>query len=339
MSTVPKLPPTLITDVNPIRAGNRIRGPGQFQNQGRALTWLMAKGSQLVNDGAFVGDVVAPGSFLQFRYYVWPHEQNVTRLWFVNLSSTGATGTFEAPSGATGQKWTCSLAYTAIPFVFYEVVSSPSSTPGGTHVKVLSDASSQFDTYVLGISCVELPPQTLTTFSASDVIQDYSLASQQPIYEGTVRAVSCDGLNLLAANAVEEARRGALFSWYNPNGITSTASSAPGTGNVLAIDIPVNARHLYNGQTTRDMAVAVYAKATGGGASGRVKFTASKTADTETLTVTSVDWYTGTLSCTTEDLSQPAALRSSTRERIRVEIWKTAGTSITIYGICIGEAP
>jgi hypothetical protein len=348
MAFVPTIPPRVIDpDTNSVRAAYQIAGRSTWVPRAQAVSFLLGKGGSLVIGGPYNGTIAA-GSALAFHFYYWPRKQNQFQLWTIGIctsSTAGASGTVEIPSGTEVGSWQIddnTDSHQPQPFTFQRTVASPTSSPSEITINVTNDSTSDTSILVTGICGYELPRYELNTFTASSMPDEQSCYAKAPIYAENADEKSVNGVAVSAFNALDEARRSVLFSWAHPFGVVVTAAAFPGTSNVFLLDPSIVARHLYNGTNTASVAVAVFAKMVGSTPAGDVKITA-QSGGTVTLhfTSTSATWVTGTLTVETEDLTRLATdggLRGGSRETLKIEARKTAGTNITIYGICIGEA-
>jgi hypothetical protein len=349
MAFIQNIPPQLITSgQNAIRAAAQIRGTATWQPMAQATNWVLGRGGSLVVAGPPWQTTITAGGSRAFHFYHWPRKQNQFQIWYVSIQTTtqaGASGTVEVPNGTELGTWQIDSnvdAYQPQTFAFQRTVASPDGTPADITVTVRNDSDSDAAIIVTSISGHELPRYDLDTFTASPVIDDQTCATKAPIFEESSDEQSVNAVAVCADNAVTEGRRSCLFSWFYPSGVTITAGSFPGTSNIFMLDPSIVARHLYSGTNTATVNVAVYAAMTGSTPAGDVKVTAASGASsTLHFTSASSTWVTGNLTVETEDLSRlstDGGLRGGTRETLRIEARKTAGTAIVVAGICIGEA-
>jgi hypothetical protein len=250
-------------------------------------------------------------------------------------------------------EWQLATSNLLTPQAFHFVESFDSMTIPYDGIAICDlDADSDTTVQVAGLSCVELPMYSATTFGSSDtpLVDPKTCATGSPIYEPSSGRKSVNGLmqvgssQVAGAGLIREARRCNLFSWGNGVGVTLTDASYPGTSQFFESSPSIVARHLFNGTNTSTVKVAAYAKCTGAPATGNVRVTAA-TGGTCTLSFssTSFAWQVGNLTVETEDLSRNATdggLRGGSRETLLVEGRTTGGmgSSITVAALHVMEA-
>lgn len=344
--------PGATTTANRVRIAAPVYGGGQWNEFGALTNWLIGRGSPLVMCGPTGG--VAVGNDLDNRFYIWPHEQNYARLWNVMLYKR-VTGSGAAYHGfasididSVEHVASVELEDHWLPYVpkvvsFVQIISPASGTAGGVTLTVSNDGPESFspDIYVGGISCYEIPRNTLADFGSVVVPDLDTLASGQQIYDPADDS-SVPAVMRASVDALTQARRACLLSVAYPDGVTITDASFDGTTNIFttsgANDPPVVARHLHSGQTFRDVAFAVYAVADAA-TGGELSVTSTNPSGTSIEQITNVaDWVTGVIAVDTEDLSQAGGLRGGVRNPIIAEARILTGTTnVTVYSYCMGE--
>ncbi len=339
---VPGIPPRLMEGsdaLNQIRAALPVAGHGQWNAMAIADNWLHGVGGQIACFGPGNAEIAA-ASTETYHAYAWPRAQHGTWLWavqFVASSSSGAHGTVTLSPGSDVFEW--SVGTTKPETVFF--THDPSSiADGGISIAVHVDTLSAGSVSVRTISVCELPRAFLPTTSASVGVHETSCIADQPIYANT------DVDDKFSAQAVWEqvrdastlCRRQKMFDWFNPAGVTATVTTFSGTSNIFHID-PAIQNRLLGTLTARNTSWSVYALVTGGGAVGEVRVTmASGATSTITVTNTTAAWATpATFAIDTDELSETGWIRDGVRDTATFEARKTAGTSITVYGISVGE--
>lgn len=353
-SSLRVFPPTLgpiVAGQNSIVAARRVRGPSQWQPLAEAANWLLGKGGSLIVAGPPGAGAIEPGDSVTLKYYLWPREQCRVRLWCVGLMSgtanttadvsDGLSGTVELPSGADAQGWSIPAgAQTFRPYLFRfaEVVASPTSTPGPIEIEIANSSDSGNDLWISSVSCYELQRAALGPDGPAGV-DVRSVETGRGIYDDGGDALSADGVGIAAHAAIAQARRSKLLDWWRTDGVQPTGDTFTGVSNIFVVDPPVIARHLYDGETTREVAVAVMA---GCFDTAQVRLTGSETGVPCTLNFSSATptWVTGTLEIATEDvpnLATNAGIRSGTRDQLIIEGIASVG-NISVFGIAIGES-
>lgn len=329
-----------------IRAALPVAGPGQWYEMAVGVNWLAGSGGALASQ-AMQYTLISPGSTETRRFYVWPRAAHQTWLWVIELRSDYVSTT-ETPEGARG---TITVTPGGDSFSFAldgdtpkrcYITPDPSSVATGeATVAVTVNSDSGSGVFINSITLQEVRRGFLDL--ASDTVGAYASSCEKgnAIYEDTTydNKVSAQGVWEQVRDAKTASRRNKLFDWWDTAGVTITTTSYPGTSNILAIDPAVQARNTTGGgSTTRAVKVNVYAMQTGGGSS-EVRFTAA-TGGTATITITtaSASWHTPTsFTIETDDLSTASTIRGGTRDTVLVEVRRVSGTSVTVYGIGIGE--
>lgn len=336
---IPAIPPTIIApnSSNTIRAAAPVIGNGQWQTMSYSCLFLIARlGNSLVSAGPD-GHTIAPGGDRVYRFWVWPHEQALSRFWILHvagLSVGGYTVTFEAPSGTTVLSRSIDAKATAnsIWVNLQEEIPSPSSTAGEVTLRILNDSVSSGNIVLSAVTCYEVPR---TIFDPTGVAPSPSTnASGTAVFAEGTSTASINAVMNASQTARSEARRSSYFTWHNTDGVVITDSSFT---DILPWPAYINARHLYLNENQRAVHWAVYAKSTGG--DGQVEAVGSTTS-TATVTSSTGAWYTGSSDVATEDMSRidlDGGLRSG-RATLTFKAKKTTGTSVTIYAICCGES-
>jgi hypothetical protein len=359
-ANVPPFPPPLgasiFVDANYVRNGAAVRGDGQWRNFAQAALWLLGRGGSLVTAGPSEG-AIAAGASHTYRYYCWPHEVAMARLWVVGVAGENAAasafGTLEASGSSVGaHPWSITGVFSGdvTPIIIADPLTTPTGTAGEVTLTISVDAASANSVRVASVCCYELPRASLTTLSGVAVPDDQTLGSGRHIYYDAGSVESVSAVLGSQVGAITHARRSGLFSWWNHAGVVITDASYPseiaggGGSNVFGGGIPIITRNLYAGETQRSIAWAVYAKRSG--SDGKVKLWSSRAnAESEvTITDTSGAWVTGTLLVETEDpnslSSSMGGIRGGVRENVAALVHRGAGggDSVTLYGLCMGEA-
>jgi hypothetical protein len=348
MKNVLEFPPQLIPSnrANAIRAGLPVRGSGQWQDMAAADLWLLARGSSLVVAGPTVTPI-DPGGNAMLRYYAWPHEQCMGRVWCVGLATTTAApakGQLTADDPGVAHRW-------AIPgdvpgkvkqVVFGDPITSADATPRELALLLQLDADSLGSVMIASVGCYELPRSSLhPAGSLSNVPDDLSDASRRKIFDDVSGGVASVAPVLRGQiDAIAQARRACLMSWWYEAGVTITAPTYPGSSNLFDVDPPLLTRHLYEGEAQRTVRLAVKASKTGSNA--KVKGITTSGGSCEfTITSGTPTWYVGDLTCSTDDME---ALDSDgglggARDYLTMLAHRGSGEfdDVTIYGVCVGE--
>jgi hypothetical protein len=338
---VPGVPPRLMEEDDErsqIRAALPVQGYGQWHAMAGADNWLHGVGGTIATLGPGYSSISASNT-ATFHAYAWPRAQHGTWLWAVELvaSAGGANGTVTLTPGSDVFEW--SVASTKPETVFF--THDPSSiADGGISIAVHVDTNSAGSVTVQTIGVYELPRAFLPTTASSVGVHETSCIADQPIHENTSTAdkFSIQAVWEQVRDASTLCRRQKMFDWFNPGGVTATVSTFSGTSNVFHVD-PAIQNRLLGTLTARDASFTTYALVTGGGAIGEVRVTmASGATATITVTNTTAAWATPTtFAIDTDELSETGWVRDGVRDTATFEIRKTAGTSITVYGISVGE--
>ena len=136
-------------------------------------------------------------------------------------------------------------------------------------------------------------------------------------------------------------RRGTLFNWCNGYDSGRFVTNTSYADFFTSIDPSLQTRHMYNGQTTRSVIVALCADVSGG--TGNVRFTMDS-GDVLTLNVTATTptWIQGELAVSTDDPSRFATdggLRGGVRDNCRIEYRAGSGQDLSMYAISIWDPP
>lgn len=341
---VPGIPPPLLesgehTDErNQIRAAYPVLGFGQWQAMAVAANWVAGIGGALASCGPDAVDVAA-GSSSTRRFYLWPRAQNASWLWAVEIeaqSASGARGTVTLAPGADAFDWAVADDR-AKTFLFPH---DPSAiAPGEASVQISNSTTSPGAVRLRTVGVYELPRAYFGTATATVGVHETSCVGGQPIFENTTidDKFSAQAVFEQTRDASTSATRSTLFSWFNPTGLTTAATAFTGTSNIFHVDPAMQCRLLAAGATTRVVQWAVYANVTGGGAVGEVRVTVGGGTSTITVVTTVAGWHTGLVSVETDSPSESAFIRGGTRDEATFEMRKTAGTSITVHGIDVGE--
>lgn len=317
-------------------------------NECNAINWLLGVGGMLASWGP-QNDQYG-GTSIDLRARVWRRSANRNQMWFfefdwdddeavtVNFTYAASGGTqtislTKPTSSSTQLRANASHSYV-------EYVTSPST--GGQEARVTIDLVNTGVRFrVLSATLCELPAYTLPGASFAGV-DPASCGKGRPIYHAGQADQSVAGLAYsvsLAATGTYAARRNLLFNWYTDTGVTVTATSFPATSNIFKLKPAAQIRHLSSSSTSRNAKWSIYAKVTGAGATGEVKLNVTGGA-TSTITISNTTgaWSSEkTIAIETDDFTQAGAIRGGTRCELEFLARKTAGTSITVYGISVGE--
>lgn len=344
-------------EANELRATTPILGFDQWQKWCNGALWGLARGGQLVMQGT--GGVVSAGGSGTYRFYTWPRKQIWGRVWSITLElrvasivNHHAAGLVTVDSNIIGA-WTIGQGHfhRLVPFRFIETLSSQSDTPREAVIAVSNFASSGGQIRVHAINCSEIRRVELALFGPDESTYG-TFQAQAPdprsnqtgalIRTGFDRNQSAGGLQQVINDPAQlwsETRRSCLFSWYNPSGITITATSYVA---LFESDPPVLARPRFDGTEQATIAVAAYGH---GEAGSKVQVTSTSTADSVELSLpTSDGWVVGELDVKTEvplrhsiDGGLPEALGSGVRDRLLWQAKKVGASGCAVYGMCAGE--
>lgn len=323
-----------------IRAALPVMGHGQWYEMAQAVNWLGGVGGAIACAGVNSSLITAGNSALSL-FYVWPRSQHSTWLWVVELKASltdGARGTVTLEPG--GDEFEFSL--TNDQAQRFHFLQDPSSVAEGeASVEVAANADSPSSVRVQAITVSEVKRRFLSPTSGEVGVYASSCEKGNAIYENTTTLdkYSAQGVWEQVRDAKGNARRQMLLNVYDPDGITITTTAFPGSSNVFAIDPAVQCRNTTaGGSTTRNCEWNVMASQNGGGSS-EVRLTMTTGAvSTITVTSTSATWHTAhNFAIETDDLSVSNTIRGGTRDSVRVEARRISGTSVTVYGVAIGE--
>lgn len=347
MSRVYLAPPSIIpaggqgSTVNDVRIASPVMGYSQWRRWGSAVNWLQGYGGQLIVNGP-IGGTLSAGTTTDFRWYTWPSSIHTARLWNIGLRGTGAWGYVDFDSGAQ-LDFVLDDANVTRTLSFVDIASSPAT---GEETLGIIVASGSGSVVVDSVLCTELPRAVLSSTANTRGMLTSSLQNGELIYDpaDTLSKLSAGGLWAQVQDAKDECRRKKLFDWCTDDatGLTITDTTFTGTSNILAIDPPVQTRHMENGTTVREIAVAVYSACTGGPQTADFKVSAAS-GDSVTFTINgAAQWHTnGVFDVETDDFTQPSTIRggTSSRDTLTFEARVTGGTTnVKIYAICVAEA-
>lgn len=351
---VPFTPPQLFPATNDMRAALAIRGPEQWQRMADGEMWLAGRGAQLVGCGP-AGGWIAPGSSEVFTFYAWPHEQCLSRTWWITLvadNEAGAHGTITANSD-TASTWEVPalppLAGLIPPTLFgfhtphtvlhSELVDSPATGGLAMNIVVANSSASTASVRVLAVSCYEQPRTNLVALTGQPLPDRdtdnarWTINSDAGVHGGARASVYGVSYGVIAG--LNQGRRAHLFSWCSAEskGLSSSATSEPGSGNVFPFGIKLNSRFLRTGTNT--VKVAYRAKCA---ATWHFKMIGAFDTVSDTHTDASPGWHFFNFTVAAENMSSLASDGGISGEDITVKIWTSSGGSpITLYGIAIGE--
>jgi hypothetical protein len=129
-----------------------------------------------------------------------------------------------------------------------------------------------------------------------------------------------------------------VFDWsLNPEG-AGFATTSTSYVNMMRVNPAGQARFLYDGETEREIIVAVLAEVSGG--IGDVRLTCADTSEVETLAViaTTPTWHFDSIALPVDDPSEPTWLRGGTFSDIEIEARKDTSGTLTVYAVAIGES-
>lgn len=350
---VPLYPPRITETGNTYRAAAPVRGDAQWYGLARANNWLYGCGGALAFCGPS-GSAITPGATGDTtwrRFWVWPRNgaggvyQNTT--WFFALqlrssSANGAEGTVQV--GVSGLQETFDFELPDDKSRIFHFVHVPPVSPEGEAIaRVLPSADSAGNVTIETVSIHELPRVVLYSNASRAGVHETSCKRGTPIYENTGTSIKYSAQAVWAQMhaAPTYNRRSCVFGWFHPDGITSTSTAETGTGNIIVMSPAFQSRLLTNAASTvRELNWNIYAKVTGASAVGIVKISMTNSeTDNFVVTSTTAQWHTArTINVTTDDMTEADLIRGGTRDEALFECWKTAGTSVTVYGISVGES-
>jgi hypothetical protein len=161
------------------------------------------------------------------------------------------------------------------------------------------------------------------------------------VYDGYTDRESIAGLE----RAVEDLRatyfrRGALFNW-NHGRFNVTSSSTTYADLFPELRPAIQTRLMYNGETTRNVRVGVYALVSGGTGNVRVTMLSGGTV-TFNITTTTGAWAQQDIAVETDDPARwsiDGGIRGGTRDTIRVEYRAGAGQTLSMLAVSVWDAP
>lgn len=329
------------------------------QATGQAINWLLGRGHPL----AVSGPVEMPAEdTTYFSFWVHPDDLHPNFWWLISATVVDGYGqpksigvyvdtTIHYPDPGTERtKFSTKDDGSSITLAVREDV-LPSNTPQEIHCTITTDfvdpgpelgADKYFYLLINGVHVVEAPQVRVDGYG----VPLSTLESRQPIYwDGSTDPPrqNISSISKIATLAhTSYARRGSMFSWYDPLGPATTGESGDYTP-VFPVKPALQCRHISLGQTRGTVRVNVAASIVGDG-HGYVKFTMT-TGDSIEFDVTSslTEWIgEQEMLVATDDPSRwPAdgGQRGGVRDEMLVEMKAPDGGTINVRGICISEAP
>lgn len=325
---------------NRMRAALPVLGDEQWYHIGKAANWVRAHGGTLAYSGVY--GTISAGSQVAHTYMVWPRHEGHARIWIVTLiasAGTSADGTITigTPAPSTPADFTISGTK---PQTFHVVqeLTTKTDVPAETTVTIANSADSASPVIINAISCHEVPRQNLQSEYGVELA---SLTALNPIVEDQdyTSDLSIEAAARHARIGKHVARKSCQFGFYSTTGLTTTSTSLTGA---FPLDCDAMPRFLESANTSRNLVWNAYAKVTGASASGEIAITSAAETVTMTVTSTTATWHKDhTISVRCEDPTRwptDGGIRTGSRDTLTIQYRKTAGTSITIYGLSIGEA-
>jgi len=347
MGLVKLYPPRLSTvevSGNLIRNAAPIMGGDDWSPWGAACNWMNARGATLVSAPGAADEEINVEDGALYRYWIWPHALNITRVWHFGLAcpddvAETITGTVTLEDATTAE-WRIPAGTRAdqeVRFKIFQTIDPPSGADQQAFIWYQrTDLGADTNPYVTSHRCEELP----RTFH-EELLDEQTCLPQRLIYQSDspldqIKSAHAVGLHMEIAK--ELCRRAHLLTFFYPPGIEFDLGTFAAFLPTSIGDVPIQPRHLHNGETTRSVPWVIYAGATGG--DGEVRLTAAS-GDTDTITVDegAAGWYGGTIELNTEDpstLDSDGGLRGGVRDTIVCEARVTTATTLNMYGLNIG---
>ncbi len=330
------LAPSLLTQV---RTAKAVKGRQPLVSAAFLANYVLGRGYPLVVAGA-AGDIPTAKTF---RYYVWPSDIHARRMWFVTLGGSNAD------YGDPGQPTTVAIrtptgggyAYvegTADPltrtFVLVDEV-TPDDTPGEISIDIGSLAGMP-PVRVYGISCYELPR---TAFDASEGVgvDTNTLEAGAILYSGAAGSTKSYGALLDSMVKAHDHiwRRGAMFTWNNPDGVAITSTSY---ADLFPLKPALQTVKPGSSSLVRPAKVNILASVSGGTADVLCTMTNGDTCSFSVSSTTPV-WHTPQdldVYCDTPSY-WPIDGGVDGRDEFRVQCRKNTSGTLTIYGVCVAD--
>lgn len=339
-----------------VRAALPVGGASQWYQLARMTNFLLGHGSKLVNLGpdmsADATTAITAGNSREYRFWIWPHEQNNHRQWLLSIAMNTAgqaLGIVETNENSAGYEeigaWSIPRGTNnrqTMPFRFPQIV-TPSATPCEVAIRISNDAASTSSIFVGGIVCVETPRATLAADSITGVIvpDDGSVLTKRAIYQDAANEFSIDATYRGVVSALTQARRASIFNWATPNTVSSTATTFTGASNIFNIPVALLARKKFSAATTGTVAFKALTRGDGGAGEFRITMTSG---DVQTVAIpsnASLQWIEGTLTVDCDDMStldSSGGYQGDTADIATIEFRRTTATTVYIGSINIGEA-
>jgi len=292
----------------------------------KTVNWLLGRAIPLVIDGGHMwgGGPSGPVSkTLHYRYEVDDAHPMVGRTFVISSERTAGV-TIDGETYQVGN---------SLPTVIHTAVRNDDGNAEVAYSPTFSWFAEQTDWVQLHqLNVYHCPMAQLTADVGVDPIK-----ARSQVFDGHDARQSIAGL----ARAVDDLRstyfrRGTVFNWaHGGDGFTTVLHFVY---QLLFQNYPINPaiqnRLMYNGETTRDVKVNVYAKVSSG-ATGTILMTMTNGATcTFTVTSTSATWHTTqTLTVEVDDPTRwetDGGIRGGTRDELKVEV-KVASGGQTLY--------
>lgn len=320
---------------------------------GSAINWLMGRGHQLAVSGP---KLFYAGTAATFSFWVWPDDVHRDYTWWIGLSGrdglyrpktfSGTITLADIGSGAQTVSFTTPPDGSVQMVQIQQVAPAASNTPlelqctidpNGSTAPV--DAEDVEYLLVHGIHIQEAPQ----VFMDGKGVATSTLEARQPIFWdfGAPPDKSITTLVESSRYAHENyARRGELFTWFDPFGSWSTTSTS--YVDVFPVRPAVQTRLIDLGQTRGTAKVRVCARVSGG--EGAVRLTMTNGANVFwAVTNTLNQWLAERnvlVECDDPDRwPTDGGIRGGTRDEIRLEAFAPSGGTIHVVGLSMAETP
>lgn len=361
MGKVHYAPPKLVTSGagQSIRAAASISGATHWQPMAIAQNYLFGRGNMLVSAGghrnqAFAYEI-APGSSSAFTHYIAENVTTNTFLWLVALqlkeSVPSAFGTFLDFDDNVIGTWAIGSETPAGQCRCFRIVHQDGDLQGtfgaadrSITLRVASDGDSVGNAFVANMKLVEMPRTSIDTITDQRTLQ-----SGEPIFDDgeSPSVTSLWGVQSHFIEALSASRRACLLSFVAPEGApftTTDGSFNNTTGNPLNVFYvtPSQSRSL-RGETTTTLEWVALVEGTGGAGELRLQTGSAILGVTDTVTVTIASGgptlMNGTIDARTEDVENLDLYgwRGDYAEYIEINLRKTTGTSVQLYGFWLRE--
>lgn len=318
-----------------------------------AINWLMGRGHQLAVCGPMLIDATAAATF---SFWVWPDDIHRDYIWWIGLSGrdglyrprvyNGTVTLANIGSGTQTAAFTTPGDGSVYMLQMQQVAPAASNTP--LELQCTIDAavpSAPVDTedipYLL-IHGIHIQEASQVFLDGAGVATS-TLEARQPIYWdfGSPPATSITTLVESARYAHENyARRGEIFSWFDPFATWSTTSTT--YVEVFPVKPAVQVRLIDQGQTRGNAKVRVCARVTGGTGTVRLTMTSGDVVSWA-VTNTVATWLAErTILVNTDDPSRwptDGGIRGGVRDEITLEAVASSGETIHVSGLSMCETP